>query len=87
MARDYAHEPIVRFSSEQRKHAFVLASQNGVDVAAARSKEHVVTKEDDGRDTRPSNWTLATGTLPGRRDVPAPAIVATAARTVPEATS
>ena len=33
----------------------------------------VVTKhEDDGRDTRTSNWTLATGTLPVRRDVQAP---------------
>ena len=87
MPRDYAHGGIVPFSLKQRKPAFVLASQNGVDVAAARSKEHVVTKEDDGRDTRPSNWTLATGTLPGRRDVPAPAIVAAVAGTVQEVTS
>jgi hypothetical protein len=35
--------------------------------------ERTVTKdEDDRRDTRTSNWTRATGTLPGRRDVPAP---------------
>ena len=51
------------------------------------SRSAAVTREDDNRDTRTSNWTLATGTLPGRRDVPAPAIVATVAGTVQEATS
>ena len=87
MARDYAHERIVQFSSGQRKRAFVLSARSGVDVAVAPMKEGAVTIEDDDRDTRTSNWTLATGTLPGRRDVQAPAMVATVRRTEQEATS
>ena len=49
-------------------------------------KERAMPQEDDNRDTQPSNWTLATRTLPGRRDVQVPAIVATI-RPTEEATS
>ena len=45
-----------------------------------------MTIEDD-RDTRSSNWTVATNTLPGRRDVQAPPIVATVGRSAQETTS
>ena len=45
-----------------------------------------MTIEDD-RDTRSSNWTVATNTLPGRRDVQAPPIVSTAGRSDKETTS
>ena len=44
-------------------------------------------REDDRLDTRTSNWTLATRTLPGRRDVQAPQIVAPVRRSEQEATS
>jgi hypothetical protein len=58
-----------------------LTGDSGEGAAIERIKEGPVTREDDNRDTRISNWTLATGTLPGRRDVQAPAIVATVRRT------
>jgi hypothetical protein len=45
-----------------------------------------MTIEDD-RDTRTSNWTVATNTLPSRRDVQAPAVVATVRRSEQETTS
>jgi hypothetical protein len=69
-----------------RKPAFVLAAQSGVEVAVAWMKEGAVTIEDD-RDTRTSNWTLATKTLPGRRDIQAPTILATLAGSAQETTS
>jgi hypothetical protein len=46
-----------------------------------------VTREDDGKDVRISNWTLATGTLPGSREVQAPPKVATVRRAEQEAGS
>ena len=69
-----------------RKAAFVLAARSGVEVAVTWMKERAVGIEDD-RDTRTSNWTLATKTLPGRRDVQAPAIEATVGRSAQETTS
>jgi hypothetical protein len=46
-----------------------------------------MTREDDGRETRISNWTLATGMLPGQREVHAPVVRDTLRRPAQEATS
>ena len=45
-----------------------------------------MTRQHDARDTRTSNWTLATGTSPGQRDVQAEAALGTVRRAA-EATS
>jgi hypothetical protein len=79
MACDYAARWDRAVFREQRNPAFVLAARGGVDVAVEPAshvasepvKEPAVTREDDGREARISNWTLATGTLPGRRNVEA----------------
>jgi hypothetical protein len=56
MLRSYDVSPSERDGSEHRTEPM----------------ERTMTKdEDDRRDTRTSNWTLATGTLPGRRDIEA----------------
>ena len=54
---------------------------------AWNEKERAVMRADDGLDMRISNWTLATRTRPGRRDVQAPQIVAPVRRPEQEATS
>ena len=49
--------------------------------------EDVMTNEDNAADVRISNWTLATGTKPGARDVYAPPTMRTARHAEPEAKS
>jgi hypothetical protein len=46
-----------------------------------------MTRQHEARDTRVSSWTLATGTLPGQRDVQAAVALDTVRRPAQEATS
>jgi hypothetical protein len=46
-----------------------------------------MTNEENAADVRISNWTLATGTKPGVREVSSPPTRSTAARVEPEAKS
>jgi hypothetical protein len=46
-----------------------------------------MTRQHDARDTRISNWTLATGTSPGQRGVQAAVALDTLRRPAQEATS
>jgi hypothetical protein len=46
-----------------------------------------MTRQHDARDTRISNWTLATATSPGQRDVQAAMALDTVRRPAKEATS
>jgi hypothetical protein len=68
------------------KTAFVLVRAGWRQYCPRSDRERAMTIEDD-RDTRTSNWTVATNTRPGRRDVQAPAVVATVRRSEQETTS
>jgi len=66
MPRDYAHGGSVPFSLNNENPLSYWPRRVAWMLPWLGSRSAAVTREDDGRDTRISNWTLATGTLPGR---------------------